>query len=74
MFLAELPETILLPSGENETENTPPPCSSIPRHYYEFTSQIFRVLSPLPETILLPSGENATEKTFPSCPSNIPTP
>jgi hypothetical protein len=57
-----LPDAKYLPSGENETEYTPPLCPfRVAISLFYSTLQIFTFLSSLPEAIYLPLGENATD-------------
>ncbi len=69
-----LPETILLPSGLNETG---PIRRSCPRMVINSSPlaafHTLIVLSPLPEAIRLPSGLKATELTQSSCPRRVIT-
>src|SRR5258707_645415 len=66
------PETMRLPSGENETEVTllVCPCSSFSCSPV-IKSHIRTDLSSEPETIRLPSGENETEVTQSVCPCSF---
>jgi hypothetical protein len=65
--LAREPDTILLPSGESETDMRESGCLSkgSPAGFLVLlsASQTLTDLSSEPETICLPSGENATDLT-----------
>lgn len=69
MVSSKDPETIRVPSGENDTEETALLC---PRNAGnnvapEVASQTQTVLSSDPETMRVPSGENATDRKGFSC-------
>src|SRR5437588_200161 len=64
------PDAILLPSGENATDQTGPVCPwrGLPTWTPVSASQRQIASSFEPDAILLPSGENATDITCPLCP------